>query len=101
MMNIGVPKERFTLEKRVMITPATAQKLVREGHAIFVETGAGNGVHISDEEYAQSGATIMSDSREMYKKVEMVVKLKAPLTEEFTLMRGLLLVCMFHGDQCT
>lgn len=99
MMNIGVPKERFTLEKRVMITPATAQRLVQEGHAVFVETGAGNGVHISDEEYAQSGATIMSDSREMYKRVEMVVKLKAPLTEEFTLMRGLLLVCMFHSDQ--
>ncbi len=98
-MRIAIPKERYPLEKRVMVTPTTTQKLVNEGHDVFVENGAGDGVNISDEQYIESGAQIMSDARRMYENIGMIVKLKAPSIEEFTLMNKTILVCMLHSEQ--
>ena len=98
-MRIAIPKERYPLEKRVMVTPATTRKLVNEGNNIFVETGAGEGVYMSDDQYAKSGAQIMSDVRRMYEDIEMIVKLKAPSPQEFTLMNKTILVCMLHSEQ--
>ena len=61
-MRIGVPKEIKTLEFRVGATPGLAQQLVREGHEVFVEAGAGAGIGISDQAYADLGATILPDA---------------------------------------
>ncbi len=98
-MRIAIPKEKFPLEERVMMTPATVQKLVTEGHTLFVETGAGEKVYISDEQYVESGAQMMSDARRMYENSDLIVKLKAPSTEEFTLLSKTILACMFHSEQ--
>ncbi|MDP3728661.1 MAG: hypothetical protein Q8R18_04375 [bacterium] len=98
-MRIAVSKERYPLEKRVAVMPDAIQKLVEEGHDVFVEMGAGEGVHISDEQYVKSGAQIMSDARRMYENIDMIVKLKAPSTEEFTLMNKKILICMMHSEQ--
>lgn len=99
IMRIAIPKEKYPLEKRVIVNPEIVQKLVNEGNEVFVETRAGEGVHISDEQYVRSGAQIMSDARNMYKNIDMIVKLKAPSTEEVTLMNNAILVCMLHSEQ--
>lgn len=80
-MRIGIPKETHFEEKRVALAPAGVDALVRNGHTVFVQTGAGNGSHFPDEQYLKSGATIVYSAEEVYKRSEMVVKVH-PLTEE-------------------
>jgi alanine dehydrogenase len=98
-VNICVPKERYPLEKRVMVTPSTAQKIIEEGHSVFVESGAGAGVHIEDKAYMASGAIVITDVQELYKKADLIVKLKSPSPEEYSLINECILFSMFHSQQ--
>jgi alanine dehydrogenase len=80
-MRIGIPKETLYEEKRVALTPAGVDALVRAGHTVYIETGAGLESHFSDEDYLKIGANVVYNVEEIFGRAEMVVKV-APLTVE-------------------
>jgi len=86
-MLIGVPKEIKTQEFRVGMTPAGVQTLVDGGHKAIVERSAGVGSGLSDDSYAAAGAEIVDTKEEVWKRADMVVKVKEPIAPEFPLMR--------------
>src|SRR6185295_12137850 len=95
-MIIGVPKEIKTREYRVGMTPAGVRLLLKRGHAVKVEQGAGEGSGIRDEQYAQAGATIVGSAKEAW-SAEMVVKVKEPQRTEYDFFRdGLILYTYLH-----
>jgi len=86
-MIIGVPKEIKISENRVGMTEAGVRQLVNEGHTLLVEKDAGIGSGISNEQYERAGAKIMSTKAEVYKRAEMIVKVKEPLPDEYDLLQ--------------
>jgi alanine dehydrogenase len=82
-MKVGVPKEVKNHEYRVALTPIGAHELRQRGHEVFVETCAGVGSQIPDEEYAAAGATVLPTADEVWGSAEMVLKGKEPVAEEF------------------
>jgi alanine dehydrogenase len=86
-MRIGVPKEIKTLEFRVGATPGLVQRLVREGHQVFLETGAAAGIGIADDVYADLGATILPDADAVFDAAEMIVKVKEPQAVEIARLK--------------
>jgi len=82
-MRIGIPKENIFEEKRVAIAPAGVDSLLRAGHTIYIQSGAGDGSNLSDEDYAQTGATIVYSAEEVYRRSELVAKV-TPLSDEET-----------------
>jgi len=87
LMVIGVPKEIKNKENRVGMTPEGVKELVKAGHEVVIETKAGIGSGFTDDEYKKSGAKIGKTAREVYKKAEMIVKIKEPLEKEFSLIQ--------------
>lgn len=85
-MIIGTVKEVKPQERRVGLTPVGTRALIRQGHTVFVEAGAGEGSGFHDAEYAEAGAVI-TDLREVFARAEMIVKVKEPQPEEYSLMR--------------
>jgi len=86
-MKIAVPAEVKNNEYRVAITPVGVNELVRHGHEVFVERGAGVGSGISDDDYAAQGATILSDAAATWAAGEMVMKVKEPIEAEYGFLR--------------
>ena len=96
-MIIGVPKEIKSQEHRIALTPAGAHQLTRKGHQVFVEKGAGVDAGYSDDEFAQAGATMLDEHAEVFKKANLIVKVKEPLESEVPLLRkGQLLFTYLH-----
>lgn len=94
-MIIGVPKEIKNLENRVAMTPGGVQSLVKRGHEVLVEKGAGLGSSITDEEYTAMGAQMVS-AKEAW-GAEMVVKVKEPVASEYGYLRSdLILFTYLH-----
>ncbi|RIH75758.1 Alanine dehydrogenase 2 [Meiothermus taiwanensis] len=94
-MVIGVPKEIKTLENRVALTPGGVTSLVRRGHKVLVQQGAGVGSGLSDAEYQKAGAEIVS-AQEAW-AADLVVKVKEPIAEEYQYLRkGLILFTYLH-----
>ncbi len=95
-MIIGVPKEIKTREYRVGMTPAGVRQLAKRGHTVRIETAAGDGSGIGDEQYVQAGATIVATPAEAW-AADMVVKVKEPQRSEFGFFRdGLVLYTYLH-----
>lgn len=86
-MQIGVPRERKTLEKRVAITPDGAKRLIAAGHSLLIERDAGLGSSFSDDDYRASGCTVVQTLAEVWKNAELVVKVKEPDESEFEFFR--------------
>ncbi len=86
-MKIGVPKEIKPYENRVALTPVGARTLVKAGHAVLVEQGAGLGSGFEDAAYADAGATLVPGAADVYGAAELVVKVKEPLPPEYGLLR--------------
>lgn len=86
-MKIGVPKEIKNNENRVGLTPASVTQLVADGHELFVETNAGVGVGISDNEYIDAGAKILPSLEEVFETAEMIVKVKEPQPREIACLK--------------
>ena len=86
-MKIGVPKEIKNNEYRVGLVPGGVRQLVQDGHHLYVETGCGEGVGISDQAFRAAGAEILSSLEEVYDVTEMIIKVKEPLPEEVALLR--------------
>src|SRR3954452_6211288 len=96
-MIVGVPKEVNTDKYRVAMTPVGVDELTRIGHTVLIEEGAGSGSGISDDQYAQHGAEIVADHAAIWKRADMVVKVKEPLPDEWPLMRdGQIIFTYFH-----
>ncbi|MFN3467898.1 MAG: alanine dehydrogenase, partial [Candidatus Brocadiales bacterium] len=96
-MIVGIPKEIKIDEYRVALVPVGAEELVRHGHRVLVERGAGSGSGIADEEYVRAGAELVEDMDTIYKKADMVVKVKEPLPEEYPHLReGQIIFTFFH-----
>ncbi|TBR11850.1 MAG: alanine dehydrogenase [Lysobacter sp.] len=96
-MRIGVPKETKTLEGRVALVPAAAGDLVKRGHEVWLEQGAGLKSGFRDEEYTRLGVHIAPDAAALYEKGEMIVKVKEPIAGDLALLRkDHLLFCYLH-----
>jgi alanine dehydrogenase len=87
MMLIGVPKEIKNNEYRVGLTPAGVRELVRHGHQVIIETQAGSAIGLSDDMYARVGAEVVDLPAEVFGRAEMIVKVKEPQPQEYTLLR--------------
>jgi alanine dehydrogenase len=96
-MIVGVPKEIKPDEYRVAMVPAGVEELTRAGHRVLIETGAGAGSGISDDQYAANGAEIVAGTADVWRRAELVVKVKEPLPDEWPLMQpGQTVFTYFH-----
>lgn len=96
-MLIGVPKEIKTHENRVALLPGGVTKMIRNGHEVMVEKGAGNGSGFSDDQYEEAGATIVDDIDELWEQAEMIMKVKEPIAVEYDRMQeGQIIFTYFH-----
>src|SRR5579862_3369102 len=96
-MIIGVPKEVKEQEYRVALLPSAAYQLIKRGHQVVVERGAGAGAGYPDADYEQAGATMVSDHAAVFEKADMIVKVKEPLPPEYPLLRpGQILFTYLH-----
>ena len=95
-MRVGIPTEIKVQEFRVGITPAGVHALKEAGHTVLVQTGAGLGSMITDEEYVAAGAQMVATAKECW-DCDMVVKVKEPLAPEYDLFHeGLILYTYLH-----
>ncbi|WP_096202691.1 alanine dehydrogenase [Bacillus sp. FJAT-45350] len=95
-MRIGVPMEIKNNENRIAMTPAGVLSLVKHGHEVFIEKGAGLGSGFTDEQYVVAGAKIVDSAAEAW-SMEMVMKVKEPLPEEYDYFHeGLILFTYLH-----
>ncbi|MGI8531934.1 MAG: alanine dehydrogenase [Geodermatophilaceae bacterium] len=87
-MKVGVPKEVKNHEYRVAITPAGVTELVRSGHDVLVQQGAGDGSLIPDDVFAGAGARIAATADDVWADSDLVLKVKEPIAEEYHRMRS-------------
>ncbi len=83
---VGVPRELKTAEHRVAMSPDGVRELDRHGVAVFIETGAGEGASITDDDFVAAGATIVPTAADAWAQ-PMVVKVKEPMASEFGFLR--------------
>jgi alanine dehydrogenase len=86
-MKIGVPKEIKNNENRVGLVPGGVKQLVLDGHEVFIEKNAGNGIGISDSEYEKAGAKILPSMKDIYETATMIIKVKEPQPVEIALLK--------------
>ncbi|MBX9628499.1 MAG: alanine dehydrogenase [Gemmataceae bacterium] len=96
-MIVGVPKEIKADEYRVSMTPSGVEDMTRAGHRVLVETGAGTGSGIADDQYAAAGAEIVAATADVWRRADLIVKVKEPLPDEWPQMRpGQTVFTYFH-----
>jgi NAD(P) transhydrogenase subunit alpha len=81
-MRIAVPRETVSGERRVALAPEHVARLVKQGHEVRVERGAGAGAFLSDEGYAKAGATVAPDHAAATARAELVARVRAPSPRE-------------------
>jgi NAD(P) transhydrogenase subunit alpha len=86
-MLIGIPKERFSGEKRVATTPEAAQQLQKLGYDVAIESGAGEAAKFRDSDYESANVCIIDDLKTLYAKADIILKVREPVEEEITLLR--------------
>ena len=97
-MIIGVPREIKKNEHRVSVTPPAVDALVSRGHQIIIETRAGADIGISDADFTSAGANLAPDARTVYRKAEMILKVKELFQQEFDLLReGQIIFTYIHS----
>ena len=95
-MRIGVPKEIKNNENRVAMTPAGVVNLLKFGHEVYIEQGAGLGSGFTDDDYSASGAKLVQTAVDAW-SMDMVMKVKEPLPSEYKYFReGLILFTYLH-----
>ena len=96
-MIIGVPKEIKEQEYRVALLPGGAYQLMKRGHTVIVEHGAGIGAGYPDQEYINAGAKIVGTHEEVFAQADLIIKVKEPLPSELPLLRpGQILFTYLH-----
>ena len=86
-MLVGVPKEIKVHESRVALTPEGAAELIRAGHQVVIEKGAGRGSALTDADYIAAGASIEEDVEKIWALSEMILKVKEPIEVEYSRLR--------------
>jgi len=86
-VRIAIPREVKKHEYRVAVTPAGVHELTTHGHEVVIETDAGTGSAINDEEYAAAGAKILPTADDVWAEGDMVLKVKEPVAEEYPRLR--------------
>ncbi|MGZ8631243.1 MAG: alanine dehydrogenase [Actinomycetota bacterium] len=96
-MDVGIPKEVKDNEYRVAATPEGVRELTRAGHRVVVETSAGTGSAITDDDFLAAGATIATDADAVFEAAQMIVKVKEPQPQEYERFReGQVLFTYLH-----
>jgi alanine dehydrogenase len=96
-MIIGVPKEIKSNENRVALIPAAAEALSQVGHQVLVERNAGSGSGFADDAYVAAGAKMVADAGDIWRRSDMIVKVKEPIEVEWPHMRaGQVIFTYFH-----
>jgi alanine dehydrogenase len=86
-MIIGVPKEIKNNENRVALTPAGTQELIKRGHTVYIQKNAGSGSGFNDEEYVKAGGKMIASAEEVFSLAEMIIKVKEPVEQEYSLIK--------------
>ncbi|MEH6590110.1 MAG: alanine dehydrogenase [Halioglobus sp.] len=86
-MLIGVPKEIKNHEYRIGLTPAGVKELARHGHQLLVEHDGGLGVGFDNEQYRTAGAEIVAEAAEIFRRADMIIKVKEPQPQECRMLR--------------
>lgn len=104
-MKVGIPREVKNHEYRVAITPAGVHELTRNGHEVSIETDAGVGSSISNDEFIAAGASILPTADDVWQTGDLILKVKEPIAEEYHRMRKeQVLFTYLHlaaGRECT
>ncbi len=96
-MIIGVPRETKSHEYRVGVTPSGVRTLVEDGHTVLVEKNAGLGSGLSDARYLEAGTELVASAADLYRRAEMIVKVKEPQPDEYEMLRpGQILFTYLH-----
>src|SRR5882762_9765404 len=96
-MIVGIPGEVKSDEQRVSLTPAGAAALRTHDHRVMVQSGAGIGSGFADADYRAAGASIVSSASEVWRRADLILKVKEPQSQEYPLMRpGLILFTYLH-----
>ena len=96
-MLVGVPKEIKVHEARVALTPEGVFELIRFGHQVVIEKGAGLGSAISDADYVSAGAQLEGDAAKIWESADLILKVKEPIESEYPRLRaGQILFTYLH-----
>lgn len=95
-MNIGVIRERGAFDRRVAITPAIVRRLAASDHAVWVESGAGDGAMFPDNDYIRAGARIAYSPAEVIQRADLLPKIGRPTAEELGFCRPHSVVAAFY-----
>src|SRR5687767_10942239 len=96
-MKVGVPKEIKEQEYRVALPPSAAYQLIKRGHSVIVERGAGVGAGYPDSDYSDAGAKVADDHKAVFAQADLIVKVKEPQPAEYPLLRsGQMLFTYLH-----
>jgi len=96
-MNVGIPTEIKSDEQRVSLTPAGVAALRAHGHRATVQAGAGIGSGFADSDYRKAGASIVTGAPGVWRRADMILKVKEPQPPEYPLMRpGLIIFTYLH-----
>jgi alanine dehydrogenase len=86
-MRVGVPSEVKNNENRVALTPAGVFELVRRGHEVGIQAGAGIGAGITDAAFAEAGSTLLATAEDVWEFGDLLLKVKEPIAQEYALLR--------------
>src|SRR5579864_1522811 len=86
-MRIGVPSEVKNSEYRVACTPSGVHELVRHGHQVLVQQGAGTGSSLPDADFSAAGAKLITSAEEVWAEADLILKVKEPVAEEYRFLR--------------
>src|ERR1700755_1579303 len=86
-MRVGIPTEIKNNEYRVAITPAGVAELVRRGHEVLIQAGAGEGSAITDADFKRVGAQLINTADEVWAEAELLLKVKEPIEPEYSRLR--------------
>ncbi len=101
-LRIGVPREMRGEERRVALAPSGVSALVADGHAVYVEKGAGRQAHFGDEEYAEAGGELVEAPEDLYSQCRLIVKVGPPGDDELDFLHEQqLLISALHLGSAT
>ena len=86
-LSIGIPKEVLLQEKRIGLVPDAVNLLTNNGHKVIVQSGVGELINFSDQEYSECGASIVSTAKEVYQS-DIILKISPPNITELDLMKN-------------
>lgn len=96
-MRIGIPTEIKPQEGRVALTPNRCAELVKAGHDVFIQAGAGDKSGYDDDQFKSVGVHIAENAKSLYEKAELIVKVKEPLEQDLSyLTKDHTLFCYLH-----